>query len=164
MLQIINRRLICCTAWSQNPTMSPGRAKRNANWAMCIIDAENISWPKARLNARTKCIMCPKRCFTWGDAPSNAGRDLAAIVRFVEFARLFPDLPDADEALWQAGMAYERRGRHRDARALFLELAKSHPTSAYADRAAWRAGVRAVSDPAIRSGGQGLFARGAPGI
>ena len=82
----------------------------------------------------------PEALFHLGRCAIKRGRDLAAIVRFVEFARLFPDLPDADEALWQAGMAYERRGRHRDARALFLELAKSHPTSAYADRAAWRAG------------------------
>jgi soluble lytic murein transglycosylase len=68
------------------------------------------------------------------------GLDLKAAGRFQSFARQYPATPGAAEALWQAAMAYERRGRRKKARKVFLNLAARYPGSNLAGRARWRAG------------------------
>ena len=82
----------------------------------------------------------PKALFEMGRCAVKRGHNLTAATRFLAFARQYPSLRGASEAMWQAAMAYERRGRHRDARNVFLKLAKTYPKSSYADQASWRAG------------------------
>ena len=82
----------------------------------------------------------PKALFNLGRCSVKLGQDLRAAGRFQSFARTYPATPGASEALWQAAMAYERRGRRTKAREVFLDLAARYPASQLADRARWRAG------------------------
>ncbi len=82
----------------------------------------------------------PKALFHLGRCSVKLGHDLKAAGRFQSFARKYPATPGAAEALWQAAMAYERRGRRAKAREVFLNLAARYPGSQLADRARWRAG------------------------
>ncbi|MDE2998364.1 MAG: transglycosylase SLT domain-containing protein [Gemmatimonadota bacterium] len=82
----------------------------------------------------------PKALFYLGRCSVKLGRDIKAAGQFRSFARRYPAIPGAAEALWQAAMAYERRGRRTKAREVFLNLAARYPRSGLADRARWRAG------------------------
>ncbi len=82
----------------------------------------------------------PKALFHLGRCSVQLGLDLKAAGRFQSFARQYPATPGAAEALWQAAMAYERRGRRKKARKVFLNLAARYPGSNLAGRARWRAG------------------------
>ena len=82
----------------------------------------------------------PKALFHLGRCYVKLGLDLKAAGRFQSFARQYPATPGAAEALWQAAMANERRGRRTKAREVFLNLADRYPRSHLADRARWRAG------------------------
>ena len=82
----------------------------------------------------------PKALFYLGRCSVKLGLDLKAAGQFQSFASRYPATPGAAEALWQAAMAYERRGRRTKAREVFLNLAASYPQSSLADRARWRAG------------------------
>ena len=82
----------------------------------------------------------PKALFYLGRCSIKLGLDIKAAGQFQLFARRYPATPGAAEALWQAAMAYERRGRRTKAREVFLNLAARYPGSRLADRARWRAG------------------------
>ena len=82
----------------------------------------------------------PKALFQMGRCSVKLGRDLEAAERFQAFARLYPSLSGAAEALWNAAMAFERLDRYRQARKIFLRLASRYPKSAFADQGGWRAG------------------------
>jgi len=82
----------------------------------------------------------PLGLFHLGRCAIKRGQDLTAATHFQEFARRYPNMSGASDALWQTGMAYLRRGHHRDARRIFLQLAERYPKSQNADEAAWRAG------------------------
>ncbi|MCY3764046.1 MAG: transglycosylase SLT domain-containing protein [Gemmatimonadetes bacterium] len=82
----------------------------------------------------------PKALFYLGRCSVKLGLDLKAAGQFQSFASRYPATPGAAEALWQAAMAYERRGRRTKARKVFLNLAARYPRSRLADRAGWRAG------------------------
>ena len=82
----------------------------------------------------------PKALFYLGRCSVKLGLDIRAAGQFQSFARRYPATPGAAEALWQAAMAYERRGRRAKAREVFLNLAARYPKSGLADRARWRAG------------------------
>lgn len=82
----------------------------------------------------------PKALFEMARCSSRMDRDLEAAGRFQAFARFYPSVSGADEALWNAGMAYERQNHYRKARELFLELSVRYPQSEFADHARWRAG------------------------
>lgn len=82
----------------------------------------------------------PQALFYLGRCSVKLGLDLKAAGQFQSFARRYPATPGAAEALWQAAMAFERRGRPAKAREVFLNLAARYPRSRLADRAGWRAG------------------------
>lgn len=82
----------------------------------------------------------PKALFDLGRCSVRLGKDKEAVERFQSFARLYPSIPGASEALWNAAMAYGRQGMYRQAREVFSLLASRYPRSFYADDARWRAG------------------------
>lgn len=68
------------------------------------------------------------------------GADIDGARRFESFAKQYPAIPGAAEGLWQAAMAYERRGHVKNAGRVFTELARRYPKSDFAEQARWRAG------------------------
>ncbi len=82
----------------------------------------------------------PKALFELGRCAVKTGRDTRGVEQFEAYARLYPNLGGAAEALWNSAMAYERRRKHREARKLFLKLAARYPRSSFADKGRWRAG------------------------
>ena len=82
----------------------------------------------------------PRALYELGHCAVRLGRNLDGAKLFLEFARRYPNVSGAADAMWQAAMAYERQGQHLTARRVFLDLAKTYPKSQHADQAAWRAG------------------------
>ena len=82
----------------------------------------------------------PKALYELGRCAVKTGRDVKAAAQFEAYARRYPSMKGAAEALWNAAMAYERRGKHGEARRRFLKLASRYPRSSFADKARWRAG------------------------
>jgi len=70
------------------------------------------------------------------------GRDQDEEARAIyeRFAARHPNHILADDALWCAAWAYERKGTFDAARRIYLRLNRKYPKSEYADKAAWRAG------------------------
>ena len=69
----------------------------------------------------------------------RAGSDLEALDDYVEVARRHPDHGLADDALWQAAKAAERRGLFERAGRLHADLARRYPASDHAEDASWGA-------------------------
>lgn len=82
----------------------------------------------------------PRALYELANCAVRLGRDLDGATLFLAFARRYPAVNGAADAMWQAAMAYERQGQHLTARRVFLDLAKAHPASSHADQAVWRAG------------------------
>ena len=53
------------------------------------------------------------------------GADFDGARKFEAFAKEFPSISGAAEGLWQAAMAYKRRGHPRNAERVFKQLAHS---------------------------------------
>jgi soluble lytic murein transglycosylase len=68
------------------------------------------------------------------------GADLDGARRFESFAKAFPSVLGAAEGLWQAAMAYERRGHPKNAGRVFTELSRKYTKSEFAEKALWRGG------------------------
>ena len=68
------------------------------------------------------------------------GRDLEAIEAYVDLSRKHPRHPLADDALWQAAKAAERKGHFERAGSIHAELASRFPSSEHAEDASWGAG------------------------
>ena len=69
----------------------------------------------------------------------RAGRDLEALDDYVEISRRHPGHVLADDALWQAAKAAERRGLFERAGGLHADLARRYPGSDHAEDASWGA-------------------------
>ena len=67
----------------------------------------------------------------------RAGRDQEAIETYVKLAGSHPRHSLADDALWQAAKAAERRGLFERAGSLHADLAAGHPSSEHAEDASW---------------------------
>ena len=65
------------------------------------------------------------------------GRDQEAIDTYARLARSHPRHGLADDALWQAAKAAERRGLFERAGSLHADLADRYPTSEHAEDASW---------------------------
>ncbi len=82
----------------------------------------------------------PKGLLEQARCEIRLGVDLDGARRFESFAKKFPQVSGAAEGLWQAGMAYERRGHPKNAERVFGELARRYPKNDFAEQALWRAG------------------------
>ena len=82
----------------------------------------------------------PKALLEEARSEIRLGADLDGARHFESFAKGFPNVPGAAEGLWQAAMAYERRGHPKNAGRVFLLLARQYPKSEFAEQARWRAG------------------------
>ena len=69
----------------------------------------------------------------------RAGRDHEAIEAYVELARRHPRHSLADDALWQAAKAAERKGLFERAGSIHADLAERYPSSEFAEDASWGA-------------------------
>lgn len=68
------------------------------------------------------------------------GRDLAAVDGYLRFAQAYPDHELADDALWQAAKAAERRDEFARAADLYRRLVALYPASQFAEDADWGIG------------------------
>ena len=70
----------------------------------------------------------------------SGDKDLKAVEEYVEFARLYPQHELADDALWQAAKAAERRDEFALAGKIYEMLATDYAGSEYAEEASWGQG------------------------
>lgn len=70
----------------------------------------------------------------------SGDQDLRAVDTYVDFASRYPRHELADDALWQAAKAAERRDEFATARRLYAQLAADYGDSEYAEEAAWGEG------------------------
>lgn len=70
----------------------------------------------------------------------SAGDDLASVQTYREFVRRYPKHDLADDALWQAAKAAERRDHFRTAGSVYAQLATEYPDSDFAEESAWGEG------------------------
>ena len=70
----------------------------------------------------------------------SGNQDLRAVDTYVDFARSYPQHELADDAMWQAAKAAERRNEFDTARRMYARLAVDYGDSEYAEEAAWGEG------------------------
>ena len=116
------------------------RGRAQYELALAYYDQEHYRTAQRAFEKAYRTYWVPKALFDLGRCSVKLRRDLEAAKRFETFARLYPSVSGAAESLWNAGMAYERRGKYREAREVFLRLASRYPDSAFADQGVWRAG------------------------
>lgn len=108
--------------------------------ARVYYETKNYQTAKGAFEKAYRIYLIPKALFDQASCLVRLGEDLLAADRFQAFARAYPKMTEGAEALWNAGMAYERQKKPRQARKIYLELAKRYPKSSFADKGMWRAG------------------------
>jgi soluble lytic murein transglycosylase len=116
------------------------RGRAQYELALAYYDQEHYRTAQRAFEKAYRTYRVPRALFDLARCSVELRRDLEAARRFETFARLYPSVSGAAEALWDAGMAYERRGKFRESREVFLRLASRYPDSPFADQGVWRAG------------------------
>ena len=155
-LELVQEKFYGAVAYAKNGKSQPAvrlfrqivRGAWGANWqgraqyelGLVFYEKGDYRTAERAFEIAYRTYKVPRALFDMARCSIKFGRDLKAAEQFQTFAQLYPSIPGASEALWNAAMAYERRRRFGQAREVFLTLAVRYPKSDFADQGRWRVG------------------------